>query len=90
VVITTNGTNYLSFSFPHPATNVTQALIDHNLYRKFYLYANPIIEKQSKLVKDQKKAIRREKIRRVLTFIGVGLTASATGFATGYIYRVLK
>jgi hypothetical protein len=90
VVITTNGTNYLSFSFPFPATNVTQALIDFELYKDYYNYAKPIIEKQAKLVKDQKKAIRREKIRRVLTFIGVGITASASGFATGYIYHALK
>ncbi len=90
VPIEIEGKYYLAFTYPSPATNVVQALIDLELYKKYYNISSSLLKDQSKLLKKQKKDLRREKIRRVLTIIGIGLSARDTGFATGYVVHALK
>jgi len=90
VPIEIEGQTYLAFKYPDPATNVVQVLIDFELYKKHYNISSSLLKDQSKLLKKQKKDLRREKIRRVLTIIGISLAGTTTGFATGYVVHALR
>ena len=85
-----DGKVYVAFEYPNPATNVVDALIHYELYKAHYELSKDVIKDQVKVIKLSKKSLRREKIRRVLTFIGVGFAASSTGFVTGYVFKTFR
>ena len=62
VPIEIEGQTYLAFEYPSPATNVVQALIDLELYKKHYNISSSLLKDQSKLLKKQKKDLRKDKI----------------------------
>jgi hypothetical protein len=85
-----SGKIYLGFEYPKIATNVVQVLKDYELYKKGYYLAKDSVILQKKLLVKQKKDLRREKIRKVFTIIGVALGASGTGVGVGFVIGALK
>jgi hypothetical protein len=81
--ITKGNTNYLSFAFPHPATNIGYILKNHsnNMFKlKSYEALNINNEK---IIKNNKK----QRILKGFKYAGIITGAILSGFTAGYLYR---
>lgn len=87
------GTYYLSYEFPNPATNVVYSLIEYQKLLTIQEELNTLITIQGNVIvkKDDLTLYNKKKrIKKGLVFAGIFLDTVVKAFFAGYAYKTFK